>query len=95
MKEMQNDSSTLAWNAMGDEWIELAQGESRMCFIMPTMLGLLGDVQGKRILDLGCGDGGYARALAAPFITPPSIFSIHAKKFHLKINQPDVNDIDV
>ena len=64
MKEMQNDSSTLAWNAMGDEWIELAQGESRMCFIMPTMLGLLGDVQGKRILDLGCGDGGYARALA-------------------------------
>ena len=64
MKEMKHDSSTLAWNAMGDEWLELAQGESRMCFIMPTMLGLLGDVRGKRILDLGCGEGGYSRALA-------------------------------
>ena len=56
MKEMQHDSSTLAWSAMGDEWFDLAQkGESRMCFIMPNMLRLMGDVAGKRILDLGCG----------------------------------------
>lgn len=64
MKEMKHDSSTLAWNAMGDEWIEHARGESRICFIMPTMLRLMGDVRGKRILDLGCGEGGYSRALA-------------------------------
>lgn len=36
MKEMKQDSSTIAWNAMGDEWFELAQtGEARNCFIMP------------------------------------------------------------
>ena len=39
LKEMKQDSSTIAWNAMGDEWFELAQtGEARNCFIMPNML---------------------------------------------------------
>ena len=61
---MKQDSSTLAWNAMGDEWFELARtGESRLCFIMPNMLRLMGDVAGLRILDLGCGEGGYSREL--------------------------------
>lgn len=65
MKEMKHDSSTIAWNAMGDEWFELAQtGESRNCFIMPNTLQLIGDVRGKKILDLGCGEGGYSRELA-------------------------------
>lgn len=65
MKEMKQDSSTIAWNAMGDEWFELAQtGEVRNCFIMPKMLEFMGDVKGKRILDLGCGEGGYSRELA-------------------------------
>ncbi len=64
MKEMQHDSSTIAWSAMGDEWFELAQtGESRNYFIMPNMLRFMGDVTGKRILDLGCGEGGYSREL--------------------------------
>ncbi|MBQ8496259.1 MAG: class I SAM-dependent methyltransferase [Clostridia bacterium] len=62
---MKHDSSTIAWNAMGDEWVELAQtGESRMCFIMPNMLKFMGNVKGKKILDLGCGEGGYSRELA-------------------------------
>ena len=62
---MQHDSSTIAWSAMGDEWFEMAQtGESRNCFIMPNMLKFMGDVKGKRILDLGCGEGGYSRELA-------------------------------
>ena len=65
MKEMKNDSSTIAWNAMGDEWFKLAQtGESRNYFIMPNMLNFMGKVTGKRILDLGCGEGGYSRELA-------------------------------
>lgn len=65
MKRMKHDSSTIAWNAMGDEWFELAQtGESRNCFIMPNMLKFMGDVDGKKILDLGCGEGGYSRQLA-------------------------------
>lgn len=62
--KMKQDSSTISWNQLGQEWIELAQGESRMYFIMPYMLELLGDVRGKKILDLGCGEGGYARELA-------------------------------
>lgn len=62
---MKHDSSTISWNQLGREWFELAQtGESRMQFIMPYMLGLIGDVQGKTILDLGCGEGGYSRELA-------------------------------
>ena len=65
MKEMNQDSSTIAWNAMGDEWFELAQtGESRNFFIMPNMLQFMGDVKGKRVLDLGCGEGGYSRELS-------------------------------
>ncbi len=65
MKEMKQDSSTIAWNAMGDEWFELAQsGEARNYYIMPKMLEFMGDVNGKRILDLGCGEGGYSRELA-------------------------------
>lgn len=64
MHEMKQDSSTIAWNAMGDEWLELARtGESRNHFIMPNMLKYMGDVSGKRILDLGCGEGGYSREL--------------------------------
>lgn len=65
MKEMKIDSSTEAWNNMGDEWIELAQrGESRTSFIMPHMLEYMGEVSGLKILDLGCGEGGYSRELA-------------------------------
>lgn len=62
---MKHDSSTISWSQLGTEWFELAQkGESRMFFIMPYMLEKLGDVQGKKILDLGCGEGGYSRELA-------------------------------
>ena len=65
MREMKHDSSTISWNRLGDEWYELTQkGGSREQFIMPHMLRYLGDVKGKQILDLGCGEGGYARALA-------------------------------
>ncbi len=65
MKEMMHDSSTIAWNALGDEWFDLAQtNESRNLFIMPTMLKYMGDVSGKKILDVGCGEGGYSRELA-------------------------------
>jgi 2-polyprenyl-3-methyl-5-hydroxy-6-metoxy-1,4-benzoquinol methylase len=61
---MKHDNSTKSWNNLGDEWIELAQtGESRMVFIMPYMIEIMGDVQGKKILDLGCGEGGYSREL--------------------------------
>lgn len=62
---MKQDTSTISWSQLGTEWFTLAQkGESRMFFIMPYMLGIMGNVQGKKILDLGCGEGGYSRELA-------------------------------
>lgn len=65
MKEMKQDSSTIAWNGLGEEWLTLAQqSDGRNLFIMPNTLRFMGDVKGKRILDLGCGEGGYSRELA-------------------------------
>lgn len=62
---MRQDASTISWAQEGEEWIRLAQtSDQRLYFVMPYMLDKLQDVAGKNILDLGCGEGGYARALA-------------------------------
>lgn len=62
---MIQDSSTQSWNQLSAEWCDIAPtNETRINFIMPYMLKLLGDVSGKRILDLGCGEGGYSRELS-------------------------------
>lgn len=63
---MIKDSSTECWNQVKiDEWINIAQtNDFRIYYIMPYTLEKLGDVRGKYILDLGCGEGGYSRALA-------------------------------
>ena len=60
-----DDSSTRSWDAIADDWIAHADANDyRNFFLMPRMLAMLGDVRGKRIVDLGCGEGGYARELA-------------------------------
>lgn len=63
---MKTDSSTRCWNEVGvKEFIEVAQNNDfRMHYIMPYTLQAIGDVSGKHILDLGCGEGGYSRALS-------------------------------
>lgn len=63
---MIKDSSTECWNQVNiDEWIEKAQtNDFRIYYIMPYTLEKLGDVKDKYILDLGCGEGGYSRALS-------------------------------
>lgn len=62
---MKKDSSTECWNKLGIEWIDKAQnGDFRMYYIMPNTLRLMGDVKGQKVLDLGCGEGGYSRELA-------------------------------
>lgn len=59
-----DDSSTRSWDSIADDWVAHADANDyRNHYLMPRMLAMLGDVAGKRILDLGCGEGGYAREL--------------------------------
>ena len=60
-----DDSSTRSWNRVADDWAAHADtNDYRNYFLMPRMLALVGEVRGRTILDLGCGEGGYARELA-------------------------------
>ena len=50
---IKEDSSTKCWNEIGTEWIQKAQtNDFRIYYIMPHTFSLLGDVQGKKLLDL-------------------------------------------
>jgi 2-polyprenyl-3-methyl-5-hydroxy-6-metoxy-1,4-benzoquinol methylase len=62
---MKKDSSTECWNKYADDWIQGAQKDiMRIHFIMPFTFKQLGDISGKVILDIGCGEGGYSREFA-------------------------------
>ncbi|HWC19771.1 MAG TPA: class I SAM-dependent methyltransferase [Terriglobales bacterium] len=62
---MVTDSSTQSWDSIADDWVAHADtNDYRNFFLLPRTLEMLGDVRGRRILDLGCGEGGYARELA-------------------------------
>lgn len=59
------DSSTLSWDQIAEEWVDHADSNDyRNVFLIPYTFALLGEVAGKRILDVGCGEGGYTRRLA-------------------------------
>ena len=59
-----DDSSTRSWNAAADDWIAHADvSDYQNHVLQPRMLELAGDVAGRRVLDLGCGEGAYSRAL--------------------------------
>ena len=61
-----DDRSTRSWDRVADDWVAHADANDyRNHFLIPRMLALVGDVRGRMILDLGCGEGGYARELAA------------------------------
>src|SRR6202035_4214142 len=52
------------WNDVADDWTRHAdENDYRNALLMPLALEILGDVRGLRILDLGCGEGGYSREL--------------------------------
>ena len=64
---MKKDSSTESWGKaeMTEDWIQMVQtNQHRTHFIMPFTFKQLGNVSGKKILDVGCGEGGYSRELA-------------------------------
>ena len=53
------------WNDVADDWVRHAdENDYRNALLMPMALEILGDVRGLRLLDLGCGEGGYTRELA-------------------------------
>jgi SAM-dependent methyltransferase len=63
------DDETIAaqWSAIASNW-DARYGEEgdrfRVHLLNPALLGILGDVAGKRILDAGCGNGYLCRMLA-------------------------------
>lgn len=60
-----DDSSTRSWNDAADDWVVHADvNDYRNHLLLPLTLRMLGDVRTRRVLDLGCGEGGYARELA-------------------------------
>ena len=65
MKEQDRDTSTQSWEAIADDWVAHTDANDyRNHFLIPKTLELLGNVNGKRLLDVGCGEGGYSRMLA-------------------------------
>ena len=83
---MIHDSSTISWNKAGKGLCDVAEtNDFRMYFIMPYTLQQFGDVSDKKILDIGCGDGGYSRALAHKGASVTSIdCAIDAINFAMK-----------
>ena len=53
------------WSQSAEAWIALApEHATRKLLLDPVLLAEAGDVTGKRILDLGCGEGRFSRILA-------------------------------
>jgi len=63
--ELADDTSTRSWDGIADEWVLHADANDyRNHYLLPRMLAMLGEIADKAVLDLGCGEGGYARELA-------------------------------
>ena len=67
------DQSTLKnelkaqWEAMAEDWISRLQDvetSHREAMLDEWMLDAVGDVSGRKVVDLGCGEGRFSRMLA-------------------------------
>lgn len=55
------------WEGMADDWISLMQGPEvshREAMLDDWMLDAIGQVSGRKVIDLGCGEGRFSRMLA-------------------------------
>jgi SAM-dependent methyltransferase len=62
---LQNNDPSGGWNTSAEAWIRFVdEGDvNRTHLLDPIMLELCGDVQGQRVLDIGCGEGRFCRML--------------------------------
>jgi len=64
---LNNEEISARWNAAAQAWTETVRSGNdlyREAVNNPAIFGMLGAVKGKRILDLGCGEGYNTRLLA-------------------------------
>ncbi len=61
------DDPSGGWNTSASAWIRFVdEGDvNRTHLLDPIMLELCGDMQGQRVLDIGCGEGRFCRMLNA------------------------------
>ncbi|OVE84560.1 class I SAM-dependent methyltransferase [Natronolimnobius baerhuensis] len=52
------------YDELAASWTEITRGPTKEDILFPAIDSLLPDVNGKRVLDAGCGDGHYAATLA-------------------------------
>ena len=67
MTEWTNDRAIQQWGTMPHELLEETAHDgdyAKRHLINPVLLRMLGDVQGRRVLDAGCGNGYLSRMLA-------------------------------
>jgi SAM-dependent methyltransferase len=59
------DSITL-WDELSDEWARgILNDKNHLYLLHPTIINELGSIEGKSVLDFGCGSGGLTRKLTA------------------------------